>query len=63
MLAHARTILAAHDNALDDLGAAEERVLLVGATEHGADVLLPGLTEALGSDCRNGGCGSGSTAT
>ncbi len=48
VLAHARTILAAHDNALDDLGAAEERVLLVGATEHGADVLLPGLTEALG---------------
>lgn len=48
VLAHARTILAAHDNALDDLGAAEERLLLVGATEHGADVLLPGLTEALG---------------
>ena len=31
-----------------DLGAAEERVLLVGATEHGADVMLPGLTAALG---------------
>ncbi|MET0457054.1 MAG: LysR family transcriptional regulator [Mycobacterium sp.] len=48
VLAHARTILSAHDAALDDLGAAEERVLVVGATEHGADVMLPGLTEALG---------------
>lgn len=48
VLAHARTILAAHDAALDDLGAAEERVLLVGATEHGADVMLAGLTGALG---------------
>jgi DNA-binding transcriptional LysR family regulator len=48
VLAHARTILAAHDAALTDLGAADERVLLIGATEHGADVLLPGLTAALG---------------
>lgn len=48
LIAHARTILAAHDAALTDLGAAEERVLLIGATEHGADVLLPGLTGALG---------------
>jgi len=48
LLAHARTILAAHDAALTDLGAAEERVLVIGATEHGADVMLPGLTGALG---------------
>jgi DNA-binding transcriptional LysR family regulator len=48
VLTHARSILAAHDAALADLGAAEERVLLIGATEHGADVLLPGLTAALG---------------
>lgn len=48
VLAHARTILAAHDTALDDLGAAQEQVLLVGATEHGADVMLAGLTNALG---------------
>ena len=48
VLTHARTILAAHDAALADLGAAEERVLLIGATEHGADVMLPGLTAALG---------------
>ncbi len=48
VLAHARTILAAHDAALADLGAAEERVLLIGATEHGAEVMLPGLTSALG---------------
>jgi DNA-binding transcriptional LysR family regulator len=49
VLAHARLILSAHDAALTDLGAAEERVLLVGATEHGADVMLPGLTTALGA--------------
>jgi DNA-binding transcriptional LysR family regulator len=47
VLRHARTILAAHDNALDDLGATDQRVLVVGATEHGADVMLPGLTGAL----------------
>jgi DNA-binding transcriptional LysR family regulator len=49
VLAHARIVLAAHDAALSDLGAAGERVLLVGATEHGADVMLPGLTSALGA--------------
>ena len=48
VVVHARKILAVHDGALADLGAAEEKVLLVGATEHGADVMLPGLTEALG---------------
>lgn len=48
VLGHARSILAAHDAALADLGAAEERVLLIGATEHGADVMLPALTSALG---------------
>ncbi|OLP02630.1 LysR family transcriptional regulator [Mycolicibacterium porcinum] len=47
-LGHARSILDAHDAALADLGAAEERVLLIGATEHGADVMLPALTSALG---------------
>jgi DNA-binding transcriptional LysR family regulator len=47
VLRHARTILAAHDNALGDLGAADGRVLVIGATEHGADVMLPGLTGAL----------------
>ncbi|GAS95243.1 LysR family transcriptional regulator [Mycolicibacterium canariasense] len=49
VLGHARAILAAHDAALTDLGAAEERALLIGATEHGADVMLPALTAALGS--------------
>lgn len=48
VLAHARGILAAHDAALADLGAVDQRVLLVGATEHGADVMLAGLTAALG---------------
>lgn len=53
VLGHARGILAAHDAALADLGAAEERVLLVGATEHGADVMLPALTAALGERLPN----------
>ncbi|MBU8811731.1 LysR family transcriptional regulator [Mycolicibacterium goodii] len=48
VVTHARRILAAHDAALADLGAAEEKTLLIGATEHGADVMLPGLTDALG---------------
>jgi DNA-binding transcriptional LysR family regulator len=48
VLGHARTILAAHDAALDELGTADERVVVIGATEHGADVILPGLTAALG---------------
>ena len=47
VLRHARTIVAAHDHALDDLGATDERLLVIGATEHGADVMLPGLTGAL----------------
>lgn len=47
VLRHARTILAAHDAALDDLGATEHRVLTLGATEHGADVMLPALTSVL----------------
>ncbi|HZA10165.1 LysR family transcriptional regulator [Mycobacterium sp.] len=47
VLRHARTILAAHDTALDDLGATDSRVLVIGATEHGADVMLPGLTRTL----------------
>ncbi|WP_104182802.1 LysR family transcriptional regulator [Mycobacterium avium] len=46
-LRHARTILAAHDTALDDLGATENKVLTIGATEHGADVMLAGLSGAL----------------
>ena len=47
VLRHARTILAAHDTALDDIGATDSRVLVIGATEHGADVMLPGLTRTL----------------
>ena len=47
LLRHARAILAAHDTALDDMGATEQTVVTIGATEHGADVLLGGLTTAL----------------
>ncbi|BAX90535.1 LysR family transcriptional regulator [Mycobacterium shigaense] len=47
VLRHARAILAAHDAALHDLGATEPRLLTIGATEHGADVMLPALTGTL----------------
>lgn len=47
VLRHARTILAAHDAALDDLGATEHSLLTIGATEHGADVMLAGLSSVL----------------
>jgi DNA-binding transcriptional LysR family regulator len=47
VLRHARAILAAHDAALADLGATEQALLTIGATEHGADVMLAGLTRAL----------------
>jgi DNA-binding transcriptional LysR family regulator len=47
VLRHARAILAAHDAALDDLGATEHTLLTIGATEHGADVMLAGLSSAL----------------
>jgi DNA-binding transcriptional LysR family regulator len=36
-----------HDTALDDLGATENKLLTIGATEHGADVMLPALTSVL----------------
>ncbi len=48
VVVHARRILAAHDAALADLGPVQEKVALIGATEHGADVMLPGLTDAVG---------------
>jgi DNA-binding transcriptional LysR family regulator len=47
VLRHARAILNAHDDALAELGATDSRLVVIGATEHGADVLLPGLTAAL----------------
>ena len=47
VLRHARSILYAHDNALDDLGATDSRLVVIGVTEHGADVMLPGLTTGL----------------
>jgi DNA-binding transcriptional LysR family regulator len=51
VVGHARIILAAHDAALRDLGAAAgERTLVIGATEHGADAMLPRLTAALGEE-------------
>ncbi|WP_045878122.1 LysR substrate-binding domain-containing protein [Pseudofrankia sp. DC12] len=49
LLAEARKILAAHDDALERLRAAHspERTLVIGATEHAADLLLPSITARL----------------
>ncbi|NGX08644.1 LysR family transcriptional regulator [Mycobacteroides franklinii] len=49
LLAHGRRILAAHDIAVDDLVTGRERPLVLGVTEHGADLILPSITTALGS--------------
>lgn len=49
LLVHARRILAAHDAAVDDLVAGQERALVLGVTEHGADLILPSITSALRS--------------
>jgi DNA-binding transcriptional LysR family regulator len=56
LLAEARKILAVHDDALERLRAADgsERALVIGATEHAADLLLPSVTARLRSsfpDC------------
>jgi DNA-binding transcriptional LysR family regulator len=47
LLAEARRILAAHDEALRRLGAEELLTLVVGSIEHAADQLLPDLAGAL----------------
>ncbi|MBL7502560.1 LysR family transcriptional regulator [Frankia sp. CNm7] len=49
LLAEARKILAAHDDALDRLRTADaaERDLVIGSTEHAADLLLPSITARL----------------
>lgn len=55
LLAHARRILAVHDEAVHAFGVEAERTLVIGSTEHAAAQLLPCLTAALGAslpDCR-----------
>lgn len=47
LLSHARVILAAHDAAVDDLIIDQGRTLVLGVTEHGADLILPSITSAL----------------
>jgi DNA-binding transcriptional LysR family regulator len=49
LLANARKILAVHDDALERLRAAHapDEALVIGATEHAADVLLPSITARL----------------
>jgi DNA-binding transcriptional LysR family regulator len=48
LVAEARKILAAHDDALGRLQAADSgRTLVIGATEHAADLLLPSITARL----------------
>ena len=52
LVAEARKILAAHDDALGRLRGIDsaERTLVIGSTEHGADVLLPAITTRLRVD-------------
>ncbi|GAA3388154.1 LysR family transcriptional regulator [Cryptosporangium minutisporangium] len=47
LLAHARRILAVHDEALRAFGVEAERFVVIGSTEHAAAQLLPCLTAAL----------------
>ncbi|TQS46892.1 LysR family transcriptional regulator [Cryptosporangium phraense] len=47
LLAHARRILAAHDEALRAFGVETDRAVVIGSTEHAAAQLLPALTAAL----------------
>jgi DNA-binding transcriptional LysR family regulator len=47
LLAEARQIIAAHDQALRRLAIAERTQLIIGATEHAADHILPPLMAAL----------------
>ncbi|HEV2638648.1 MAG TPA: LysR substrate-binding domain-containing protein [Actinocrinis sp.] len=53
LVAEARVLLCAHDEALHRLGIAgarDERTLTVGASEHAADRLLPAVTRALAQE-------------
>jgi DNA-binding transcriptional LysR family regulator len=47
LLEQARRILDVHDDALRKLGSGEPSIVVVGTTEHGADLLLPLITQAL----------------
>lgn len=47
VLVEARTILATHDQALERLKIAHERVVVVGSSEHSADQVLPEMIRAL----------------
>ncbi|KXP06832.1 LysR family transcriptional regulator [Tsukamurella pseudospumae] len=49
LLAHAQTILDAHDAAVHELSSPTTRTLSVAATEHGADRLIPALSKAFGT--------------
>src|SRR6202034_3960175 len=48
LLAEARQIIAAHDEALRRLALAEAPEFVIGTTDHGADHLLPPVVSALG---------------
>jgi DNA-binding transcriptional LysR family regulator len=47
LLEQARRILEVHDDALRKLGSGDRPIVVVGTTEHGADLVLPLVTEAL----------------
>jgi DNA-binding transcriptional LysR family regulator len=50
LLVEARALLAAHDEILAGFGATDTRTVVVGATEHGAEQLLPHVRAALARD-------------
>lgn len=47
LLGHAQSILDAHDAAISELAAPATRTLTIAATEHGADLLIPALSQGL----------------
>ena len=49
LLQHARRILEVHDEALRQLVGAEQQIVVIGTTEHAAELLLPVITDALGT--------------
>jgi DNA-binding transcriptional LysR family regulator len=53
LLAEARQIIAAHDEALGRLALAETPEFVIGTTDHGADHLLPPVVSALGKSFPN----------
>lgn len=61
LLEEARRILGVHDEAARRLLDSEPATIVIGSTEHGADQILPRITEAVHGRSRTAGSGSAST--